>query len=45
MKKKKIKDDNNDVFAFYGLGCRNVTKVFLPKGYDLDNLNMNPQIN
>ena len=28
----------NDVFAFYGLGCRNVTKVFLPKGYDLDNL-------
>ena len=27
-----------DVFAFYGLGCRNVTKVFLPKGYDLDNL-------
>jgi len=28
----------NDVFAFYGLGCRNVTKVFLPKGYNLDNL-------
>ena len=28
----------NDVFAYYGLGCRNVTKVFLPKGYDLDNL-------
>jgi len=28
----------NDVFAFYGLGCRNVTKVFLPKNYDLDNL-------
>ena len=25
-----------DVFMYYGLGCRNVTKLFLPKGYDLD---------
>ena len=28
----------NDVFAYFGLGCRNVSKLFLPKGYDLDNL-------
>lgn len=27
-----------DIFTYYGLGCRNVTKVFLPKGYDLDRL-------
>ena len=27
-----------DVFTYYGLGCRNVTKLFLPKGYDLDKL-------
>lgn len=27
-----------DVFAYYGLGCRNITKVYVPKGYDLNNL-------
>lgn len=26
----------DDVFLYYGLGCRNVTKLFVPKGYDLD---------
>ncbi len=26
----------DDIFAYYGLGCRNVTKLYLPKGYDLD---------
>lgn len=25
-----------DVFRYFGLGCRNVTKVFVPRGYDLD---------
>lgn len=25
-----------DVFLYYGLGCRNVTKLFLPRGYNLD---------
>ena len=28
----------NDVFAYFGLGCRNVSKLFLPNGFDLDNL-------
>jgi hypothetical protein len=28
----------NDVFAYFGLGCRNVSKLFLPKGFDLDRL-------
>lgn len=27
-----------DVFAYFGLGCRNVSKIFLPIGYDLDKL-------
>lgn len=31
-----------DIFSYYGLGCRNVSKVYLPKGYDpqklLDNI-------
>ena len=24
----------DDVFLFFGLGCRNVTKIFVPEGYD-----------
>jgi hypothetical protein len=27
-----------DVFRYFGLGCRNVSKVLLPRGYDLDRL-------
>lgn len=25
-----------DVFRYFGLGCRNVSKLFIPKGYDTD---------
>lgn len=25
----------NDVFSYFGLGCRNVSKIFVPTGYDL----------
>lgn len=28
----------NDVFQYFGLGCRSVSKVFLPKDYDLNRL-------
>jgi hypothetical protein len=24
----------DDVYQFFGLGCRNVTKIYIPKGYD-----------
>lgn len=27
-----------DIFAYYGLGCRNVTKIYLPVGYDIPQL-------
>ena len=27
-----------DVFRYFGLGCRNVGKVFIPEGFDLDRL-------
>ena len=27
-----------DIFSYFGLGCRNVSKLYLPKGYDLANL-------
>jgi acyl-CoA reductase LuxC len=26
----------NDVFQYYGLGCRNVTHIFVPEDYDFD---------
>ncbi len=25
-----------DIFRYYGLGCRNVAKIYVPKGYDFD---------
>ncbi|MBK7943823.1 MAG: acyl-CoA reductase [Flavobacteriales bacterium] len=27
-----------DVFRYFGLGCRNVSKLLLPRGYDLDRI-------
>ena len=24
----------NDIFSYFGLGCRNISKVYFPKGYD-----------
>jgi len=29
---------SHDVFRHFGLGCRNVTKLYLPKGYDLNHV-------
>ncbi len=26
----------NDIFDFFGLGCRNVSKMYLPQGFDID---------
>jgi hypothetical protein len=31
----------DDIFSYFGLGCRNVSKLYLPKGYDLDILSKN----
>ena len=28
----------DDIFMYYGLGCRNVSKLFLPENYDLKNI-------
>ncbi|MDR1739572.1 MAG: aldehyde dehydrogenase [Bacteroidales bacterium] len=30
----------DDMFSYFGLGCRNVSHVFLPKGYDVQGLAM-----
>lgn len=33
-----LKALGNDIFRYYGLGCRNVSKVFVPEGYTFDKL-------
>jgi hypothetical protein len=30
-----IEQLGHDIFDFYGLGCRNVSKIYVPKGYDM----------
>ncbi|GAB5558245.1 MAG: acyl-CoA reductase [Schleiferiaceae bacterium] len=35
---EEIKALGEDLFRYFGLGCRNVTKLYLPKGFDLDRL-------
>ncbi len=33
---KQLANLGEDVFRYFGLGCRNVSKMYLPKGFDLD---------
>ncbi|WP_273566699.1 acyl-CoA reductase [Maribacter halichondriae] len=33
---EQLKALGEDIFRYYGLGCRNVSKIFVPKGYDFD---------
>ncbi len=35
---EQLRDLGKDVFQYFGLGCRNVSKLYLPKGYDITNL-------
>lgn len=32
----QLKALGNDIFGYFGLGCRNVSKLFVPQDYDLD---------
>jgi len=34
--KNFLNELGDDVFRFYGLGCRNVSKLYVPDGYDFD---------
>jgi len=29
---------SDDVFLYFGLGCRNVSKIYLPQGFDINRL-------
>ncbi len=31
-----LKNLSEDIFQFFGLGCRSVSKIFVPKGYNFD---------
>jgi hypothetical protein len=37
----ELKDLGNDIFSYFGLGCRNVSKIYLPKGFDIRLLDEN----
>ncbi|MEE9363743.1 MAG: acyl-CoA reductase [Cellulophaga sp.] len=48
--KEQLKALGEDIFRYYGLGCRSVSKLFVPKGYNFDAFfeaiyNFNPIIN
>ena len=33
-----LKNLGSDVFSYFGLGCRNVSKIYIPEGYDLSRI-------
>lgn len=36
--KEELEKLGTDIFSYFGLGCRNVSKVYIPKGYDIKQL-------
>lgn len=34
----ELKALGTDIFSYFGLGCRNVSKIYIPKGYNLQSL-------
>lgn len=34
--KEELKELGKDVFYYFGMGCRNVSKIYLPKGYPIE---------
>ncbi len=35
---RELQELSDDIFLFYGLGCRNVSKIFVPEDYDFEPL-------
>ncbi|MBB1150152.1 acyl-CoA reductase [Myroides sp. NP-2] len=33
---EQLTELSKDIFTYYGLGCRNVSKLFVPRGYDFE---------
>jgi len=38
---KELQDLGTDVFTYFGLGCRSVSKLYVPEGYDLSKITGN----
>ncbi len=38
---EEIKRLGTDIFSYFGLGCRNVSKIYIPEGFDLRKLSKN----
>jgi len=38
--KKEINQLGEDIFHYFGLGCRNVSKIYIPQGYDINSLSI-----
>ena len=38
---KELSDLGIDIFSYFGLGCRSVSKIYLPEGYDISKLTSN----
>jgi hypothetical protein len=36
--KEELTELGKDIFYYYGLGCRNVSKIYVPEGYKFDDL-------
>jgi len=34
----ELRDLAKDIFSYFGLGCKNVSKIYVPTGYEFDNL-------
>jgi hypothetical protein len=37
----ELLDLGKDIFSYFGLGCRNVSKIYLPRGFDMSALKRN----
>lgn len=37
----ELKELGKDIFTYFGLGCRNVSKIYIPEGYDLTGVTSN----
>ena len=35
---EELENLGTDIFSYFGLGCRNVSKIFIPRGYDINNM-------
>ena len=40
-KDDQLRDLGTDIFSYFGMGCRSVSKIYVPAGYDINKLTIN----